>query len=274
MYHLGPGVLDPAHVAEAAALAAVLHRCRLLSSSSPRRYLSFSRVDLRISRARRRLIALVGRNGSELLSTLLVLHGKQLELYLHLLGLGGPLLFLLQPLFQILLGFSGSRIMQLFHFAPKQNQRLRAAGIAECPRLQVHPGLLPHGLPVGGQRGGVVTAEQELVFPIILAVLVLLQEVVPADLFVDRVPLVVLVADGPGLVAVRQPELEHQLEQLGVCRLLHGPLALQTSRRLCGRKLLGLSAGGRGVRPALEGIRDAQNLPGFFIDRRQVRQLV
>ena len=27
-------------------------------------------------------------------------------------GLGGPLLFLLQPLFQILLGFSGSRIMQ------------------------------------------------------------------------------------------------------------------------------------------------------------------
>ena len=70
------GVLDPAHVAEAAALAAVLHRCRLLSSSSPRRYLSFSRVDLRISNARRRLIALVGRNGSELLSTLLVLHGK------------------------------------------------------------------------------------------------------------------------------------------------------------------------------------------------------
>ena len=61
---------------------------------------------------------------------------------------------------------------------------------------------------------------------------------------------------------------------MGVCRLLHGPLALQTSRRLCGRKLLGLSAGGRGVRPALEGIRDAQNLPGFFIDRRQVRQLV
>ena len=62
---------------------------------------------MRISNARRRLIALVGRNGSELLSTLLVLHGKQLELNLHPLGLGGLLLFPLQPLFQVFLGGPG-----------------------------------------------------------------------------------------------------------------------------------------------------------------------
>ncbi|CAN3996836.1 Integral membrane protein, partial [Dysosmobacter welbionis] len=189
---------------------------------------------------RRRLIALVDCGCGVLPPSLLGLHGQYLELYL--LGLGGLLLFPLQPLFQVFLGGPGPGVVQLLHLAPKQDQRLRAAGIAECPRLQVHPGLLPHGLPVGSQRGGGVTAEQELVVPVELPILVLLQEVVPADLLKDRVPLVVLVADGPGLVRVRQPELEHQLEQLGVCRLLHGPLALQASRRLGGRKLLGLSA--------------------------------
>ena len=164
--------------------------------------------------------------------------------------------------------------MQLLHLGPEQDQGLRAGRVAEGAGLQVHPRLLPHGLPVGRQGGRGIAAEQELVVPVILAVLVLLQEVVSGDLLVDRPALVVLVADGPGLVTVGQPEFEHQLEQLGVGRLLHHPLALQPSGRLGRGKLLGLAAGGCRVRPALEAVRDPQDLPGLLVHARQVRQLV
>ena len=84
----------------------------------------------------------------------------------------------------------------------------------------------------------------------------------------------VLVGDGPGLVPVGQPELEHHAEQVGIGLVFHHPLALQPSGGLGGGKFLGLAAGGGGVRPALEGVGDAQNLTGLLVDIGEVQQLV
>ena len=106
------------------------------------------------------------------------------------------------------------------------------------------------------------------------AVGVLLQKVVTVELLVHRLAAAVLVGHAARLVRVGEGILEHHLEQLRVGRVLHHALALQSARRLCGRELLGLAARRGGVLPALEAVRDAEDLPRLLVDVGEVEQLV
>ena len=198
----------------------------------------------------------------------------QLGLRGDLLLLHGHLLLALPPLLQELPGRAGAGIVQLLHLRPKQDQRVRCRRIPEGAGLEVQARLLPHGLPIAGQRLRRVAGKQKLIVPPIVAVCVLLQEIVAVELRVLCLTLAVLVAHRPRLVGVRQPELEHELEQRGVGRVLHDALALQASRRLCGAELFGHAARRRGVLAALEAVRDAQELPRLLVDVGQVQQLV
>ena len=160
--------------------------------------------------------------------------------------------------------------MEQLHLCPKQDKGGQAGGVSECPGLEVHPGLLPHGLPVVGQGGRGIAGEQKVVYPIPLAVGVLLQEVVSGEGLIVGVAPDVVGHHGPGLIGVGQFELEHGLEQGGVGRVLHDPLGLQSSGSLGRRELLCRAGGSGGVLAPLEGVGDADDLPGLLIHLFQV----
>ena len=103
---------------------------------------------------------------------------------------------------------------------------------------------------------------------------VLLQEIIAVKLLVLRPALNVVGDHGPGLVGIGQLELEHGLEEGGIGGVLHDPLGLQPAGGLSCGELLCRSRGGCGVFPALEGVRDADDLPGFLINLPQVGQVL
>ena len=160
--------------------------------------------------------------------------------------------------------------MQKLHFCPEQDEGGQVGRVSKGPGLEVHARLLPHGLPVVGQGGGGIAGEQKVVYPIPLAVGVLLQEVVAREGLIVGVAPDVVGHHGPRLVCVGQLELKHGLEQGGVGRVLHHPLGLQPSSGLGRGELLGCAGGGSGVLSALEGIGDADDLPGLLIHLFQV----
>ena len=164
--------------------------------------------------------------------------------------------------------------MQLLHLVPEQDQRLRGLGIAKCPGLQVHSRLLPHGLPVAGQRCGGVTAKQELVVPYVSALTIGFQEVVAVKQLILRLSLMVLEGNLLGHIGIGQGKLEHHFKEPGVSRVLHHPLALHPAGSLGCAALLGHTAGGRGVSASLEGIGDAQDLPALLVGLAQEGQLI
>ena len=164
--------------------------------------------------------------------------------------------------------------MQLLHLRPKQNERFKVRRVAEGPALKVLPRLLPHCLAVARQRRARVAREKELIVPVQLAVFAFFEEVVAVELLVHRLARAVLIRHRPRLVRVRQPELEHRFEELGVGGVFHHALALETSRRLRSGKLFCLAARCGRVLPALKAVRDADDLPRLFVHLRQIRELV
>ena len=164
--------------------------------------------------------------------------------------------------------------MQQLHLRPEQDQRLDLRRVSEGSCLQVHAGLLPHGLAVGCQRGRGVAGKQELVVPAPLSRRVLFEEVVAVEGLVLGVAVDVVGYHRPRLVRVGQFELEHRLEQRRVGCVLHHALALQPSGALRRRELLGLAAGGGAVRPPLEAVRDADDLPRLFVHLCQIGQVL
>ena len=190
----------------------------------------------------------------------------------HLPHLHG--LLLLHLLLQILLCLRCHGVVERLHLPPEQDQRLQIGRVAERPGLQVHPRFLPHGLPVVGQGRGVVGGEEELIVPVPLSGLVLLQEVPPVELLIHRVSLVIVGRHRPRLIAVGQFELEHRLKERRVGRVFHHALALQPSGALRRGKFLCLPAGGCPIRPALETVGNSDDLPRLLIDLRQIRHVL
>ena len=164
--------------------------------------------------------------------------------------------------------------MQHLHLRPEQDECRQLRRVSEGAGLQVHACFLPHGLAVRRQRRGCVAREEELIVPAPFPGVVLLQKIVSVEGLILRVSVDVRRHDWPWLVCVRQLELEHRFEERSVCRVLHHALGFQAPGRLRRCELLGLAARGGVVCAALEGIRNADDLPRLFVDLCQIGEVL
>ena len=150
--------------------------------------------------------------------------------------------------------------MQSLHDRPERKQTLHIGRVSEAAVFEIHSRLLPEVFTVACKRCGLVYREQKLIVPVRFARLVHLEEIHLVKRAVHLRTVGILVNHRPRLVRVRQQELEHNLEQIRICGVLHYLSAFQSSGGLCRCELLCRTRGCRAVLASLERIRNTNQI--------------